>query len=63
MQTKTKDGKYFSQIGSWRDLAEIIFLVLVFKIFGIVGVVIGAVILYFIIPKLSKKSAKEADHN
>lgn len=55
MKIKTKDGKYFSQLGSWSELIKVILLIIIFKTLGILGVFIAAVIIYFVLPHFFKK--------
>ena len=55
METKTKDGKYFSQIGTWQGLIKIIILVLILKIFGILIAILASAIIIFVLPKVFKK--------
>lgn len=55
METKTKDGKYFSELGSWSHLVRIVILLIIFKVFGfIIGTI--AIVLFWGVPVfLSKK--------
>ena len=46
MELKTKEGKYFSELGSWTQLLCIIFLAISFKIFGMLGGIVAALILF-----------------
>lgn len=46
METKTKDGKYFSQLGTWSQLVRIVILAIVYKTLGIVAVTIAVIILW-----------------
>jgi hypothetical protein len=55
MEIKTKDGKYFSELGSWKGLIEIIILLIIFKIFGLLITIVCIAINIFIIPKIFKK--------
>lgn len=57
METKTKDGKYFSQLGNWSDLIKVIILVAVLKIFGftLLGFLIALIVIgVFLAPKFLK---------
>lgn len=64
MEVKTKEGKYFSQLGSWSDLVRIIVLVLILKIFSysifstVLALVVSVAFLWGV-PKLFKKKDHE----
>ena len=54
MELKTRDGKYFSELGKWSDIVRIFALLVVFKIFGLLAGIISVVFLWGV-PILWKK--------
>lgn len=55
MKLKTKEGKYFSELGSWEGLLKTIALILVFKLFGIIPVIILLVLVFVYEYRKNKK--------
>lgn len=62
MDVKTKDGKYFSELGSWSDLFRALVMIAILRIFGftLTGIsiaVIAALLMWGLPAQLKKKKA------